>query len=143
MKKTKILTFLILALSIFSFTENTFSSTTPWVYCDPQDAFCLDKKIISDPNKPTLKVDITLDKLIENWVVYLLWFLYLVSVSYWLYWAFNILTAGSDDDKVEKWKKIIFRAVLWIIVIFSASIIAQFLLWNWTDNSLLEQTRKT
>lgn len=137
MKKI-LLSFIILVLSIFSFAENTFSSNTnsTWVYCDSKDAFCLDKKTKSD-----LKVDKSLDKLIENSVVYLLWFVYLIAIIYWMYWAYNILTAASDDEKVEKWKKIILRAVLWIIVIFSASIIAQFLLWNWTSNSLVEQTK--
>lgn len=134
MKKI-LLSFIILLLSIFSFAENTFSSTT-WTYCDPKDAFCLEKKTKND-----LKVEQSLDKLIENSVVYLLWFIYFIAIIYWMYWAYNILTAASDDEKVEKWKKIILRAVLWIIVIFSASIIAQFLLWNWNSNSLIEQTK--
>lgn len=142
MKITKIFTFFVLSLSIFFFTENTFSAwnTNNWVYCPENDPFCLGKV------SPNIKVETELDDIVTNWTVYLLWFLYLVSVIYWLYWAYNILTAASDDEKVEKWKKIIMRAVLWIIVIFSSSIIAQAIFWNpkskdYTENknSILQQ----
>ena len=40
--KKKLITFLILTFSIFSFTENTFSAN--WKYCNAWDAFCLEQK---------------------------------------------------------------------------------------------------
>lgn len=133
----KILSFIIIWLSIFFFMENTFSKSVfanEGCTSSKKDPFCLWKVT-------ELKVDQSLDTLVTNSTVYLLWFLYFVAVVYWMYWAYNILTAAWNDDKVDLGKKIILRAVLWIIVIFLASPIAQFLLWNWSKNSLAEQTR--
>ena len=95
--KKKLITFLILTFSIFSFTENTFSAK--WSYCNAWDAFCLEQKA-----KDEVKVTSTLDQIIENWVVYLLGFIFLVSVIYWLYWATHLFWAGADEEKVQKFE---------------------------------------
>jgi len=63
----------------------------------------------------------TADNVIENWVEYIIWFLYLVAFIMMVYWAFNILTAAWDEEKVKKWKTILIQAVAWIIVIFIAN----------------------
>ena len=94
--KKKLITFLILTFSIFSFTENTFSAN--WKYCNAWDAFCLEQKA-----KDEVKVTSTLDQIIENWVVYLLGFIFLVSVIYWLYWATHIFWAGADEVRFVIW----------------------------------------
>ena len=119
--KKKILLFLAFWLSIFFSVENTFSALS---YCDKSDPFCIEQKTNQE-----FKVWV-LDELTVNWIVYLMWFLYLVSIVYWLYWAWHILTAWGDDEKVKKWKTIIIRAVIWIVVIFSAYTIVNFVLWN-------------
>jgi len=55
----------------------------------------------------------TADNVIENWVEYIIWFLYLVAFIMMVYWAFNILTAAWDEEKVKKWKTILIQAVAW------------------------------
>jgi len=117
--KKKLITFLILTFSIFSFTENTFSAK--WSYCNAWDAFCLEQKA-----KDEVKVTSTLD---------------LVSVIYWLYWATHLFWAGADEEKVQKWKKIIIRAIIWIAVTFVAYPIVRFVIWDeWKTNSWLFQS---
>ncbi|RAL57853.1 hypothetical protein BLD25_00660 [Candidatus Gracilibacteria bacterium GN02-872] len=119
--KKKLITFLILTFSIFSFTENTFSAKGS--YCNAGDAFCLEQKA-----KDEVKVTSTLDQIIENWVVYLLGFIFLVSVIYGLYGATHIFGAGADEEKVQKGKKIIIRAIVGIAVTFVAYPIVRFVI---------------
>ena len=52
-------------------------------------------------------------------------FLYILAVIYWLWWGFTILTAGWADDKVKKGKTILIQAILWLVVIWLASSIVQ------------------
>lgn len=119
----KIFISIILWLSIFSFTENTFSDNN----CNNQenDFLCISK--VKDELKP-VNPNLPLDKIVSNMVVYLLWFLGLLSTLYWLYWAWNIFSSASDEEKVKKWKTIIFRAAIWLVVIFSAYAITNFVI---------------
>lgn len=60
----------------------------------------------------------TLDIAIQNIIWKLATFLTILAVLYALYWGFNILTAGGEEDKVKKWKAILVRALLWLTVIW-------------------------
>ncbi|RKW20595.1 hypothetical protein D8B46_09285 [Candidatus Gracilibacteria bacterium] len=128
--KKKILLFLAFGLSIFFSVENTFSAGS---YCDKSDPFCIEQKTNQE-----FKVGV-LDELTVNGIVYLMGFLYLVSIVYGLYGAWHILTAGGDDEKVKKGKTIIIRAVIGIVVIFSAYTIVNFVLGN---DGFLQSTNK-
>ena len=55
-------------------------------------------------------------------------FLYIVAVLYGIWWGFNILTAGGDEEKVKKWKTILIQALIGLVVIFLASSIIQWLI---------------
>ena len=70
----------------------------------------------------------TLDNMIINWIYYITGFLYLVALIIGLWWAFNILTAAWDEDKVKTGKSIIIRAVLWIVAIFAVNVIMRFVI---------------
>lgn len=70
----------------------------------------------------------TLDNMIINWISYITGFLYLVALIIGLWWAFNILTAAWDEDKVKTGKSIIIRAVLWIVAIFAVNVIMRFVI---------------
>ena len=72
----------------------------------------------------------TIDKVIQNWLAYLVTFLYLVAIIMMIWWAFNVLTAGGDEEKEKKWKTILMQAVAWIIVVFIAnSVISWVITW--------------
>jgi ABC-type multidrug transport system fused ATPase/permease subunit len=75
----------------------------------------------------------TADTAIQNIISNVITFLYIIAVIYWLWWGFNILTAGWDEEKVKNWKKVIINALIWIVVIFLASSIVNFVL-----NSILK-----
>lgn len=68
----------------------------------------------------------SLDEVIVGWLGWISGFLYIAAVIMGLWGAYNILTAGGDEEKVKKGKDIIIRAVLWIIAVFSVSIIMNF-----------------
>lgn len=120
----KIFITLFIWLSIFSFSENTFSNNTS---CNQkEDPFCIQAKTIEEIK--WISWEKRIDILIADWVTYLLSFLFLISIVYWLYWAWNIFSAMSDEEKVKKWKTIIIRACIWLVVIFSAYMITDFVI---------------
>ncbi len=115
MKKIKTILF-IMVLSTFFVVDNTLFAAF-WV---------------ENINEGLIWDDQTVDITVQSYIQILLWFLYLLAVLYWLYWGFLIFTAQDDDDKVKDWKKIIIRALLWVVVIFLAWPIVEFIIWQWS-----------
>ena len=70
----------------------------------------------------------TADQVIQTWLQNLLTFLYLVAVILGIWWGFNILTASWDEDKVKKGKTIILQALAWVVIIFLAWSIVEWLI---------------
>lgn len=68
------------------------------------------------------------DIVIQAWLANLLGFLYLAAVLIAIWWGFNILTAAWDEDKVKKGKTILIQAGLWIVVIFLAGSIIEWII---------------
>jgi hypothetical protein len=64
----------------------------------------------------------------DNILGYLIGLLYFVSVVIWIYWGFIILTSGWDDEKVKKWKNYLIYMVIWLVVIFLASILVRWVI---------------
>ena len=115
MKKIKTILF-IMVLSTFFVVDNTLFAAF-WV---------------ENINEGLIWDDQTVDITVQSYIQILLWFLYLLAVLYWLYWGFLIFTAQDDDDKVKDWKKIIIRALLWVVIIFLAWPIVEFIIWQWS-----------
>ena len=70
----------------------------------------------------------TADVVIQNWVATITTFLYIIAVIVILWAGFQILTASGDEEKTKKWKTIIIQAVIWLLVIFIASSLVNFIL---------------
>ncbi len=70
----------------------------------------------------------TLDQVIQGWMAYLVWFLYLIAIIMMIYGGFNILTAAWDEEKVKKGKTILMQAVGWLIVVFIANSVISWLI---------------
>lgn len=121
MNKIKTILYIIV-LSTFFMVDNTF-----W-------AFWMDK-IDSD----LVWSQDTLDNTIQNWVIIILSFVALTAVIFWIYWWFNIMMAWDNDEQVQKGKKIITYSLIWIIIIFSAWLIVNFLVWNNDQEWILTQ----
>lgn len=125
MKLNKVKKIKTILSTIILSTFLSISSNTYW-------AFWLDKI------NPWLRWDTnTVDQTIQLYTVAIIWFLYVIAILYWLYWWFKILTASDDDDKVKDGKKIIIRALIWIIIIFLAWPIVDFFVWTWTEEWIL------
>lgn len=77
----------------------------------------------------------TLDVVLVKWIWYITWFLGLIAIIIGLWWAFNILTAAWDEEKVKKGKDIIIRVIFWLVAIFSINIIMRFVI-----NALFSQS---
>ncbi len=63
---------------------------------------------------------VTFDAQIAQWINILTSFLTLIAVIYAIWGWFLILTAAGDDEKVTKWRTVIFHAILGLIVIWLA-----------------------
>ncbi len=55
-------------------------------------------------------------------------FLAVLAVVFAIYGWFNILTAGGDDKKVTKGKTILIQALLWLVVIWIANSVVQWVI---------------
>ena len=68
------------------------------------------------------------DTVIQTWLANLLGFLYLAAVLIAIWGGFNILTAAGDEEKVKTGKTILIQAGIWILVIFLAGSIIEWIL---------------
>lgn len=68
------------------------------------------------------------DIVIQAWLSNLLNFLYLAAVLIAIWGGFNILTAAWDEEKVKKGKTILIQAMAWLVVIFLAGSLVDWLL---------------
>lgn len=57
----------------------------------------------------------------DNLLGYIIGLFYFIAVVFWIYWWFTILVSWWDEEKVKKWKNIVIYMVIWLIVIFLAS----------------------
>jgi len=74
----------------------------------------------------------TADITIQSYINSFLTFLYLIAVVMGLWGGFNILTAAWDEEKVKKWKTVLIQAGIWLVVIFLADSLV-----NWLITSIL------
>ncbi len=65
------------------------------------------------------------ERVIEPFTEMLMLFASFIFIIMWIYAFYKIVTAGWDDDKVSKWKTIIFQAIIWFIVIKFADIVVK------------------
>lgn len=65
---------------------------------------------------------------IQQYVNFLMTFLYLIAVLYALWGGFQILTAGGDDEKVSKGKTILIQGAIGLFVIWISGTIVKFVL---------------
>ena len=60
---------------------------------------------------------------LDTMLGYIIGLLYFIAIVFALYGWFQILTAAWDEEKVKKGKTTLINATIWLIVIFLASII--------------------
>lgn len=74
---------------------------------------------------------------VNNIAGYIIWLFYFIAVILWIYWWFLILVSWWDEDKVKKWKNIIIYVVFWLIVIFLASQLVNWVIGIMTNNAIV------
>jgi len=85
-------------------------------------------KIDQTVTTSTQGADETIQTIISNAMT----FLAVLAVIYLLWWGFNILTAGWDEEKVKTWRTVITQAAIWLVVIFIAGSVV-----NWVIGLLV------
>lgn len=125
MKNLKNVTWAGLGLGLLAISNVALAAsnwTTKWL--SSNDFY----KSADGNNSSVTTTTASLDTIAAKWISWWAWFLYFAAVIMWLWWAYNILTAWGDEDKVKKGKDIIIRAVLWLIAVFLVSSIMNFVI---------------
>lgn len=106
--------------SSFSTLESWTSSGLELPYCKNTADCGFEKwvEMVKNWKINSVRTEGTVVSYIQDVVRYLLWFLMVITVLIIIYAWTIILTASGNDDKVEKAKKIITYAIIWLIVIF-------------------------
>lgn len=65
------------------------------------------------------------ERLVEPFTQMLMLFASFLFIAIGIYAFYKMVTAGGDEDKVSKWKTIIFQAIIWFIVIKFADIVVK------------------
>lgn len=109
--------------SIFS-EGNTVIPICEW------DSCWLDKWIeqLAETDMPWIVKDWKASEYIQKIIIYVLWFLKIVAVILVIYAGFNILTSAWDEEKAKNSKKIIIFTIIWLLIIYLAWPIINFVL---------------
>ncbi len=129
----KILLCIVLVFSTFfvfweaSFAWNSIFNgwTTEVPYCK-WDSCWLEEWVDSVKNIDAIEWNRSASEYIQAVVKYILSFLSLVAILVIIYAWFNLLTWIWDEEKAKKTKQIIVYAVLWLVIIFLAWPIVDF-----------------
>lgn len=120
------------AFSNYKLSENVNIFSNPAnnvIYCSWDKDCGLEKWIEKTKVINSIEKDADAASYAQRVVVYVLWFLFFVTVLIIIWAGAVILTSAWNDDKIEKAKKIIMNCIIWIIVIFLAYPITSFVVW--------------
>lgn len=124
----------------FTYVENAsagwiiFSKdTTKIPYCNKWDDCWIDEWIKAIEKIDTTNTKDSASVFIQKIVIYLLWFLQLIAVWIIIYSWVVLLTWVGDEEKAKKTKQIIMYTVFWLIIIWLAYPLTQFIftVLNW------------
>lgn len=132
--KSKILIFILFIIwSLFVFsntyaTNSIFNNTTTEIpYCKWNDCW-IKQWVESIKSIEWMENKASASQYIQRVTKYILWFLALVATLFIIYSWFVLLTWAWDEEKSKKSKTIIVYSLLWIVIIFLAWPIVDFIL---------------
>lgn len=131
-----ILSFLALVLVFFSFFWETYSArnslfnntTNEIPYCNDWECG-IDQWVYAVENINVIESQRSASQYIQDIVIYILNFLAFIAIIIIIYAWFNMLTSVWDEDKAKKSKQIIIYAILWLIIIYIAWPLIDFVIW--------------
>jgi len=125
----------IILVSISSLWNNTYANTLfNWgdkleiPYCQSGDDCGLENWVKAIKNIDGIESTRTASVYIQDIVKYILTFLTLIATIIIIYAWFNLLTWVGDEEKAKKTKSIIIYAIIWLLIIFAAGPIIDFVL---------------
>lgn len=131
---------IIVAISLFLLSISSLFSvnqTNAWIfsnekaeipYCNDSGECWIKEWIDAVKNINWVETERTASVYVQDVVKYALTFITIIAVILVIYAWFNILTSAGDDEKTNNSKKIIIYAVLWILIIYLARPIINFVL---------------
>lgn len=131
------LSFVTAFLVIFSFFWDTtfaarnslFNNTTNQIpYCNDGECW-LEEWVYSIENINAIETQRSASQYIQDVVRYILYFLALIATLIIIYSWFNLLTSVWDEEKAKKSKQIIVYAIVWLILIYLAGPLVDFVVW--------------
>jgi len=97
---------------------------SPWTNISDSIDSCLKQgnqaKLVST-DKPDLKIRNWLKTQINDWTMNIATFLSIFAVWAIVFWAFQMVISVWEEDKIKKWKDIVKWAILWFLLVVSAS----------------------
>ncbi len=126
---TAILSLFIIFFSFFWQTESFMDNwSTKIPYCKNGSDCWLKGWMDAITDIDDLETDKKASEFVQDITVYILWFIYLISVLLIIYAWFNLLTWVWDEEKAKESKKMISYVLIWILIIFLAWPIVEFIM---------------
>ena len=132
-----IISFVAFFLVFFSFFVDTYSSsnslfnntTNEIPYCNDAGECWIIEWVDSIQNINAIETTRTASQYIQDVIRFILWFLALIATIIIIYAWFNMLTSVWEEDKAKKSKQMIVYAILWLILIYFAWPLIDFVVW--------------
>lgn len=132
----KFLSIIVALLVSISFFSNISNVSAGWFtvnywwgwevpYCNDGECW-LDKWVDAIKNVGVVETAKTASQYIQDIVIFLLWFLMLIAVLIIIYSWLVLLTWVWDEEKAKKTKQIILYTIGWLIIIFLAYPLTEF-----------------
>lgn len=119
--------------NLYASNTNTYSnsifrwSATEIPYCKWNQCW-IEQWVRSIKNIDWIENEASASEYIQRVTKYVLWFLALIATLFIIYSWFVLLTSAWDEEKAKKSKTIIMYSIIWIIIIFLAWPIVDFVL---------------
>ena len=142
-----ILSVLSMLLVFFSFLWSAYNANSffdiDWddiPYCADGDGCWLEEWIDAIKDIDAIETEQSFSAFIQNVVEFILWFLMLIAVLIIIYAWFNLMFWIWDEEKAKKTKQIIIYAIIWIVIIYLAWPLSDFI-FNVLDSSTTNPTQ--
>lgn len=133
--KTFIKIFFLLSFSLYTIAAQASWVSDIFTDSNPTTPYCQDDECSLESGITVMKAwinDIEKDRkastYVQDIIKYVLWFVTLLGVIYIIYSWFQIMISAWAEDKVKKSKTTIFYIFMWIVLIWLAYPIVNFML---------------
>lgn len=114
---------IVFIIIFFSFSQSVFwvCNYSEWASISDSIDGCLVWSKLVSTDKPDLKIKSWLKTQINDWTMNVATFLSIFAVWAIVFWAFQMVISVWEEEKIKKWKDIVKWAILWFLLVVSAS----------------------